>query len=137
MTQPKPGTDEFSGSKYLRKIIPATADGRVDVYAVLDAFNVTCPARQHAIKKLLCSGLRNKASEIQDLTESQDAVTRAIQIQKAKEDKPPLKMDIQDTPVVPIYRCARCTNPATNPNGLCDFCHAAKQPVPHEKRGLI
>lgn len=52
-----------SGSKYLKRIVLAGPpvitedlyyDGLVDVYAVIDAFNVTCPARAHAIKKLLC-----------------------------------------------------------------------------------
>lgn len=68
-----------SGSKYLRKIL-LTKDNRVDVYAVLLAYEVTCPARQHAIKKLLCAGLRGKANEIQDLKEARDAIDRAIQI---------------------------------------------------------
>lgn len=72
-----------SGSKYLRNIL-ITGQRQVDVYAVLDAFNVTCPARQHAIKKLLCTGIRGKANDMQDLTEAQDAVARAIQLQTAR-----------------------------------------------------
>jgi hypothetical protein len=59
-------------------------DGKLDVYAVLDAFAVTCPARQHAIKKLLCSGLRGKGDVLQDLQEAGDAVARAIQMQRAR-----------------------------------------------------
>jgi hypothetical protein len=68
-----------SGNKYHRQIVGL--DGQqctVDVYAVLVAFNVTCPARQHAIKKLLCSGIRGKGSAKQDLMETVDAVERAI-----------------------------------------------------------
>ena len=68
-----------SGRKYLRDI-PLTPEGLVDVYAVIIAFNVTCPARQHAIKKLLCSGIRNKGSELQDLEEARDAITRSIEL---------------------------------------------------------
>lgn len=75
-----------SGQKYLRKI-QVTDEGQVDVYAVLDAFAVTCPARQHAIKKLLCSGLRGKGCELQDLVEARDAVTRAVQLQKNREEE--------------------------------------------------
>lgn len=71
-----------SGAKYLRDV--QLVDGRVDVYAVLVAFGVTCPARQHAIKKLLCAGLRGKGDESQDLSEARDAVERAIQIQRAR-----------------------------------------------------
>lgn len=73
-----------SGSKYLRDV-PCMIDGRVDVYAVLDAFGVTCPARQHAVKKLLCSGIRGKGDVIQDLQEAADAVERAIQMQHARQ----------------------------------------------------
>ena len=69
-----------SGSKYLRNI-KTTEDGLVDVYAVLDAFAVTCPARQHAIKELLCSGIRGKGDAKQDLSEARDAVDRAIQLE--------------------------------------------------------
>ena len=75
----KPVIFNPSGSKYLREI-RTTADGRIDVYAVLQAFDVTCPARQHAIKKLLCSGLRGKGSEKQDVAEALDAVQRAVDL---------------------------------------------------------
>ncbi|MBN50066.1 MAG: hypothetical protein CMN85_11030 [Spongiibacteraceae bacterium] len=59
-------------------------DGKADVYAVLDAFSVTCPARQHAIKKLLCSGIRGKGDTAQDLSEAADAISRAIQMEEAR-----------------------------------------------------
>lgn len=72
-----------SGSKYLRDV-PCAIESRVDVYAVLDAFAVTCPARQHAVKKLLCSGIRGKGSVLQDLREARDAITRAIQMEEQK-----------------------------------------------------
>lgn len=75
-----------SGSKYLRDI-PCLVDGKADVYAVLDAFQVTCPARQHAIKKLLCAGIRNKGTCLQDLTEARDAIDRAIQMEGSKGTK--------------------------------------------------
>lgn len=76
------------GSKYLRTIRPA--DGvdepiKVDVYAVLEAFGVTCPGRQHAIKKLLCAGLRGKGSQIDDLQGVFDAMWRALELQKQRE----------------------------------------------------
>ena len=72
-----------SGSKYLREMT-CLIDGKADVYAVLDAFNVICPARQHAIKKLLCAGLRGKGDASQDLSEALDAVSRSIQMNKAR-----------------------------------------------------
>jgi hypothetical protein len=82
----KVGSHSFnrSGSKYLREI-PCLFDEKVDVYAVLDAFDVRCPARQHAIKKLLCAGLRGAKDVIDDLREARDAIDRAIQMQHARE----------------------------------------------------
>jgi hypothetical protein len=82
-----------SGSKYLKKMIHLTEDMETDVYAVLDAFGVTCPARQHAIKKLLMPGDRDKGDCMQDLMECSDAVDRAIDMEQnrinaAKAPKP-------------------------------------------------
>lgn len=83
---------QSSGNKYHRKIHSVEdIDGftTADVYSVLDAFQVTCPARQHAIKKLLCSGIRGKGDTMQDLTEARDAVDRAIvlELQRNKEEE--------------------------------------------------
>lgn len=77
--------DEHEGSKYLRKIHSAKRDKapiQVDVYAVLEAFKVTCPARQHAIKKLLCAGGRGKGNDLDDLIGAEAAVARAIELEK-------------------------------------------------------
>ena len=79
------GTDfNQSGSKYLRSI-DMPVPGKVDVYSVIEAFDVRCPARQHAIKKLLCAGLRGKAGERQDIEEAADAVSRALQMQDSRD----------------------------------------------------
>jgi len=62
-------------------------DGKVfaaDVYSVLAAFEVDCPARQHAIKKLLMPGQRGAKSEIQDLDEALVSVSRAIDMARAR-----------------------------------------------------
>lgn len=81
---------QHAGSKYLRWIRSAVAYGvhnhiqpsvQVDVYAVLKAFNVTCPACQHAIKKLLCAGLRDKGSRLADLQDTLAAINRAIELE--------------------------------------------------------
>jgi hypothetical protein len=79
--EPQADPVNHSGSKYLRDV--QLIGGKIDVYAVLVAFGVSCPARQHAIKKLLCAGLRGKGDELQDLRESIDAVKRAIEIKEA------------------------------------------------------
>lgn len=67
-------------SKYDRKIIGI--DGTVttvDVYRVLYAFGVSDPAMQHAVKKMLCMGLRGHKDYLTDLNDSIDS------LQKAKE----------------------------------------------------
>ena len=79
--EPQADMVNHSGSKYLREV--QLIGGKIDVYAVLVAFDVRCPARQHAIKKLLCAGLRGKGDELQDLHEAGDAIDRAIQIAEA------------------------------------------------------
>lgn len=71
-------------TKYDRPI-KGSKQGTIDVYAVIETFDVTCPARQHAIKKILCTGIRGKGSPIQDLEETKVAIDRAIQLQKQRE----------------------------------------------------
>ncbi len=52
----------------------------IDVYDVLKAYGVTCPATQHAIKKLLKSGNRGYKDNKQDLQEAIDSIKRAIEL---------------------------------------------------------
>ena len=59
--------------KYNRNIKGVT----VDVYDVLKAFDVTCPALQHLIKKALCAGLRGHKNRHQDLQDIVDSALRA------------------------------------------------------------
>lgn len=77
----------YRDSKYIRSIRAVKGEQSidVDVYEVLEAFNVTCPARQHALKKLLCAGLRNKGSVMQDLREAEACVRRAMEMQYSRE----------------------------------------------------
>ena len=69
-------------SKYDRTLKGST----VDVYDVLSAFNVTCPALQHLIKKALCVGIRGHKDEAQDLQDIIDSANRAMElyIEKSK-----------------------------------------------------
>ena len=70
------------GNKYSRSI--GACRCKVDVYDVLEAFGVTCPARQHAIKKLLCAGQRGKGDVSQDLAEAEAAVARARTLEEVR-----------------------------------------------------
>lgn len=68
-----------SGSKYHRIIQGFGGDKvTVDVYRVIDAFAVTDPGIQHALKKLLCAGIRGKGDCQQDLSEAIDAVQATL-----------------------------------------------------------
>ena len=55
-------------------------EGQVDIYRVLKLFNVTDPAIQHAVKKLLCAGDRGVKDQAKDYSEAIDSIERAIQM---------------------------------------------------------
>lgn len=65
-------------SNYKRTINGAN----LDIYDILVAYGVTCPARQHAIKKLLVAGNRGAKGVVQDLEEASQALSRAVQFAK-------------------------------------------------------
>lgn len=80
---------EHEGKKYLRKLTgfddtdPETPRAVLtDVYAVLEAFSVTCPAVAHCIKKLLCAGQRGNGSALDDLIGAEAALNRAIELER-------------------------------------------------------
>ena len=64
-------------SKYSRRI----GKEIVDVYDVLMAFNVTNPATQHAIKKLLMPGNSGHKDKLTDLKEAYQSIARAIELE--------------------------------------------------------
>ena len=72
---PVQGT-ETPRNKYDRQVKGVT----VDVYDVLKAFGVTCPAMQHAAKKVLCAGLRGHKDKLKDIREAIEALERAEQL---------------------------------------------------------
>lgn len=67
-------------NKYNRKCKGIT----IDVYDVIKAFDVTCPALQHLIKKALCTGLRGHKSQEQDLQDILDSAKRAVELGNEK-----------------------------------------------------
>ena len=74
---------EPAANPYLTEVKPGAL---VDVYDVLTAFNVTCPATAHAVKKLLCAGRRGGGkNRLQDLAEAQQALVRAIDLEMGHE----------------------------------------------------
>lgn len=83
--------ENHEGKKYLRRIHAAISEeGKypciyIDVYGVLIAYKVECPAVGHAIKKLLAAGLREKGSTLDDLQGALAALYRAIELQQQRE----------------------------------------------------
>lgn len=59
----------------------------IDVYRVLDLYEVTNPALQHAIKKLLCAGKRGSKDCRKDLKEAMDSIVRALAMLDEDEKK--------------------------------------------------
>ena len=54
---------------------------KVDIYRVLQLFEVTNPCLQHAIKKLLVAGGRGGGKNFErDLREATDSINRALQM---------------------------------------------------------
>lgn len=51
----------------------------IDVYDVLNLYEVYDPAVAHAVKKLLCAGKRGSKDYLADLQEAQNSLARAIQ----------------------------------------------------------
>ena len=68
-----------SGSKYNRPCKGVT----IDVYDVLKAFNVTCPALQHLIKKALAVGQRGHKDASEDLKDILASAKRAIELSES------------------------------------------------------
>lgn len=63
----------------------------IDIYRVLERFNVTDPTIQHAVKKLLVAGGRGAGKDQdQDVQEAIDSLTRfqEMRVENAKETQP-------------------------------------------------
>lgn len=89
---------EYNGDEAASKIIAqrepvATNDSKynrpckgitIDVYDVLKAFNVTCPALQHLIKKALAVGQRGHKDASEDLKDILASAKRAIELSEGE-----------------------------------------------------
>lgn len=61
-------------------------EATIDIYDILDRFNISSPPVQHAVKKLLVAGDRGVKDTILDLQEARSSITRAIQQETLKEE---------------------------------------------------
>ena len=93
---------KHEGKKYLKKIHSPLADEKsihVDIYAVLEAFGVTCPAVAHCIKKLLMPGQRGKGNKFDDLKGALAALNRAVELEQHRflDANPQLTQSVEPT----------------------------------------
>lgn len=65
-------------NKY-KRTVPSTT---IDIYDVLQAWQVTNPAIQHAIKKLLQPGQRGHKTRAEDLQEALVSIERAMELER-------------------------------------------------------
>lgn len=80
-----PIKQELLNNKYNRTIIGL--DGTetvVDVYRILDAFEVHNPQLQHLVKKALATGVRGHKSFKEDLIDIRDSINSAILMEEQK-----------------------------------------------------
>ena len=71
----------ISKSKYIKNV----RGMQLDVYDVLQAWDVRNPALQHLIKKALQAGNRGHKDVIQDLQDIIDSAIRAMELEKEKQ----------------------------------------------------
>lgn len=76
--------EQREGERVMGKYQRQCKESVIDVYDVLQAFEVNNPAIAHAVKKLLAPGKRGVKDVIQDLEESISAILRAIELEKNK-----------------------------------------------------
>lgn len=92
----------------------------IDVYRVLSLFEVSDPALQHAVKKLLCAGARGSKDQAQDIAEAIATLQRWQQMRAeeqewrldAKERQINTSQEIQDRlDRIPVYAPAPAAAP--------------------------
>ena len=67
----------------------------IDVYRVLELFGVTDPCLQHAVKKLLCAGIRGVKDQGKDIQEAIDALQRALEMRQ-EDDKAAVTLPLSE-----------------------------------------
>ena len=55
---------------------------KIDVYRVLELFDVTCPVAQHVVKKAMAAGKRGHKSDVTDWENIRDSALRKLEMMK-------------------------------------------------------
>lgn len=75
------------GNKYHREIIDLNGiKATVDVYRVLDAFKTGSAAIDHAVKKMLCAGMRGHKDKKTDLQNAIESLQNELLLIEQKEE---------------------------------------------------
>ena len=108
------------GAKYKKIIRDRTTGDTIkgDVYDVLEAFNVTCPAMQHAIKKLLMPGERGSKGYDKDCDEGINSVEQSKLLQKFRK-----QLSIKEVTVKGYFQIRH--DPYTGEIGFCNLSEAS------------
>lgn len=61
---------------------------QIDVYRILELFEVTCPVAQHIVKKALAAGKRGAKSPARDMQDIADSAARWLEMREEDADKP-------------------------------------------------
>lgn len=69
---------------YYKSIEHLAEDGYMDVYDVLDIFEVNNPAIAHAVKKMLVTGKRGHKDEVRDIKDAISTLNRALTLVQNK-----------------------------------------------------
>lgn len=80
----KPLENDAIGKPKLNKYQREIKGAILDIYDILDAYDVRNPAIAHAIKKLLMNGNRGHKSIIQDYEEAIYSIDRGIELEESK-----------------------------------------------------
>ena len=100
----------------------------VDVYDVLQAWNVTCPALQHLLKKALQAGNRGNKTLREDL---QDIVDSAIRAQELNDD-----LDREYDEAIELLRKSETDPPELFYRGTDKLCNGSNQQRKNCANGL-
>ena len=67
---------------------------QIDVYRILELFEVTCPVAQHIVKKALAAGKRGAKSPARDMQDIADSAARWLEMREEDAYKPPALVDV-------------------------------------------
>ena len=72
-------TEEKSHRHYFRDV---SGLNEIDVYRILELFEVTCPVAQHIVKKALAAGKRGAKDSARDMRDIQDSAGRWLEMRR-------------------------------------------------------